>query len=144
MKTITWGVVIGLLLLYGQVQAKELAVIAHKAYPADKVTAATLKEIYRGEKTTEASAKIRPIDQKEPTIKKKFLGEVLGTSVDGYSGYWIKRVFQEGGVPPTIKGGSDEVIQTVSQEAGSIGYVWKSEAAGRSDVKILLTIEVGD
>jgi ABC-type phosphate transport system substrate-binding protein len=144
MKTITWGIVISLLLLGGICQAKELAIIANQGYPTGSISMATLKDIYRGEKTVEGSVKIRPMDQKDPVIKKKFVGEVLGSTLDGYNSYWIKKVFQEGGIPPVVKGSSEEVIQTVGQEAGSLGYVWKSEAAGKGGIKVLLTIDVGE
>lgn len=143
MKIITWGFVIGLF-LYGEVQARELAVIANSAYPSGSITVSVLKEIYRGEKTAEGSVKIHPIDQKEPVIKKKFLEQIIGTTVDGYNGYWIKRVFQEGGIPPAIKGSTDEVIDTVKDEVGSIGYVWKSDSSDKKGIKVLLTVDVKD
>ncbi|MBI4715862.1 MAG: hypothetical protein HY760_08005 [Nitrospirae bacterium] len=121
-----------------------MAIIANQSYPSGSITPGVLKEIYRGEKSMEGSVRIRPVDQKDPVIKKHFLGKILGTTVDGYNGYWIKRVFQEGGVPPAIKGSPGEVIQVVGQEPGGIGYVWKSDVGGEKGIKLLLTIEVGE
>lgn len=143
MKIITWGIALGLL-LYGEVQARELAIIANKAYPASNINIAVLKDIYRGEKRTEGSLKIRPIDQQETLIQKKFLEKALGTTVDSYNSHWIKKIFQDGGVPPTKKKSPNEVLESVKQEAGAIGYVWRNEVDEKGEIKVLLTIEVGD
>jgi hypothetical protein len=144
MKTLICSLVAGLLLIFGEAQARELAIVANKMFPFDRLTTEAIKEIYQGEKTKEGSIKIQPFDQKDPSIKKKFLKEILGTTPDGYNGYWMKRVFQEGGVPPVLKEGSSEILQQITRESGGIGYVWKSEAEGKPNVKILLTIEVGE
>lgn len=143
MKIITWGIALGLL-LYGEVQARELAIIANKANPASNITIAALKDIYRGEKRTEGSLKIRPIDQQESLIQKKFLEKALGTTIDSYNSYWIKKIFQDGGVPPAKKKTSGEVIESVKQEAGAVGYVWRNEVDEKGEIKVLLTIEAGD
>ena len=141
MKILIGAMIVGLLLC-GELQARELAIIANKSYPFNQITVEALKEIYKGEKTVVGGTRIHPLDQKEPVIKKVFLNEIVGKSIDQYNVYWIKRVFQEGGVPPEIKSGSDDVLDTITHGTGAVGYVWKSEAAGREDIKILLTIEV--
>lgn len=123
--------------------AEEIAIIANRAYPANHISLATLKEIYFGEKNTESGIRIKPYDQKSNRIRKKFLTKVLGVGEDGYNAYWIKKVFQEGGIPPVMKETSDEVIRTIKEEPGGIGYIWKYEG-DLSGIKILLTVEVGD
>ena len=143
MKIIIWGIALGLL-LYGEVQAKELAIIVNKSYPPNSITIGILKDIYRGEKRTEGPLKIRPTDQTESAIQKKFLEKALSTTVDSYNSYWIKKIFQDGGVPPAKKKSSSEVIEAVSQEAGAIGYAWKNEVEGKGEIKVLLTLEAGD
>lgn len=133
------------LLLYENAQARELAIIANKAYPTGSIAIAALKDVYRGEKTVEGGVKIRPIDQEESMIEKKFLEKVLGTTIDRYKGYWIKRIFQDGGVPPVKKKSSGAVMESVKQEAGWIGYIWKDEVDPKdNEIKVLLTVEVGD
>lgn len=123
--------------------AEEIAIIANKAYPANHISLSTLKEIYFGEKNTESGIRIKPYDQKSTRLRKKFLTKVLGVSEDGYNAFWIKKVFQEGGAPPVTRATSDEVIRTIKEEPGGIGYIWKHEG-DLSGIKILLTIEVGD
>ena len=123
--------------------AEEIAIIANKAYPANHISLTTLKDIYLGEKTTEGGIRIKPYDQKSSMIRKKFLIKVIDTGEDGYNAYWIKKVFQEGGVPPIKKSSPDEVIRAIREEAGGIGYVWRNEGDVLG-IKVLLTIDVGD
>jgi ABC-type phosphate transport system substrate-binding protein len=143
--------VIGLLalLLYGSnalasAYARELAIISNRDYPANTITAATVKDIYLGEKMAEGSVKVKPMESKDETTKKKFIEKIMGSTVDGYKAYWIKKFFQEGVTPPTSKGSPVEMIQAVSQTGGSVGYVWADEVKGDSGVKVLLKIEVGN
>lgn len=133
------------LLLNENAQAREMAIIANKAYPSGSIAIAVLKDVYRGEKTVEGGVKIRPIDQEESVIEKKFLEKVLGTTIDRYKGYWIKRIFQDGAVPPVKKKSSGAVAESVKQEPGLIGYIWKDEVDPKdTDIKVLLVIEIGD
>lgn len=146
MNNIRWGIVIGLLTLAlagnTYASARELAIISNKNYPAGTITAAMVKDIYLGEKTAEGSVKIKPMDQNDETIRRKFVEKVMGSTVDGYKAYWIKKFFQEGVTPPTARASSAEVIQAVSKTPGGIGYVWGDDVKG--DVKVLIKIEVGN
>ena len=110
----------------------------------NSISASAVKDIYLGEKTSEGGVRIKPMDQKDEAIKKRFIEKVMGSTVDGYKAYWIKKFFQEGVTPPTSKGSPVEMIQAVSQTGGSVGYVWSDEVKGDSGVKILLKIEVGN
>lgn len=146
MGMLKWGVIIvGLLVfLWGSVHAsaRELAIISNKDYPASTISSAVVKEIYLGEKISEGLYRIKPMEQSDETIKRKFIEKVVGSTVDGYKAYWIKKFFQEGITPPTAKASSSDVIQAVGQTSGGIGYVWGDEVKG--DVKVLLKIEVGN
>lgn len=144
MKTIQWIIVIGFFIFYAEAQAKELAIIANKAYPADRVTLDTLKDIYLGEKTMEKSVRILPVDQEDPSIKKKFVEKILRTTVGRYDADWFKKAYTDGIVPPVMRELSGDVILFVEREVGAIGYVWGTEAKGKSEIKVLLTIEVGE
>ncbi len=144
MKIKILTIVIGLL-LYENAQARELVIIANKAYPSGNIVVAALKDVYRGEKTVEGGVKIRPIDQEGSVIEKKFLEKVLGTAIDRYKGYWIKRIFQDGAVPPVKKKSSGAVVESVKQEPGLIGYIWKDEVDPKdTDIKVLFVMEIGD
>lgn len=130
--------------LYASAYARELVIIANKDYPLNSISASVVKNIYLGEKTSEGGVKIKPMEQRDEAIKKRFIEKIMGSSVDGYKAYWIKKFFQEGVTPPTAKGTPSEIIQAISQTSGAIGYVWEDDAKGDSGVKILLKIEVGN
>lgn len=142
MKLIRWVFAAGFLTLCVEAQAGELLIIANKAYPADMITLEVLKEIYLGEKTVEQSVRILPVDQENPTVKKKFVEEILGTTIQRYDAYWFKKAFKDGVVPPVVRESSPDVILLLEREVGAIGYVWESEAQGKSGIKVLLTIKV--
>ena len=150
MKFVKLGFVVGLITLllsgtlYASAYARELAIIANKDYPLNSISASAVKDIYLGEKTSEGGVKIKPMEQKDEAIKKRFIEKVMGSTVDGYKAYWIKKFFQEGVTPPTSKGSPVEMIQVISQTVGSVGYVWADEVKGDSGVKVLLKIEVGN
>ncbi len=145
---VKWGLGIGILvlLLWGNAYAtaREIAIISSKDYPSNTITADKVKEVYLGEKMSEGSVKIKPMEHNDEAIKKKFIENVLGTSIDRYKAYWIKKFFQEGITPPTNKVSSSELIHAVSQTSGGIGYVWADEVKGDTGFKVLLRVEVGD
>lgn len=147
-KMMGWGFAIWVtvLLLWGNVYAtaRELAIISNKDYPVNTITADRVKEIYLGEKMSEGSIKIKPMEHNDESIKKKFIEKIMGSSVDGYKAYWIKKFFQEGITPPINKASSADVIRSVSQTSGGIGYVWAEDVKGDAGVKVLLKVEVGN
>lgn len=130
--------------LYASAYARELAVIANNDYPLNSVSASVVKDIYFGEKTSEGRVRIKPMDQRDEAIKKRFIEKVMGSYVDSYKAYWIKKFFQEGVTPPKSIGTPYEIIQAISQTSGAVGYVWMDDVKGVSSVKVLLKIEVGN
>ncbi|HZX48421.1 MAG TPA: hypothetical protein VFF47_04290 [Nitrospirota bacterium] len=150
MKYLKSGLVMALITLlfsgtlYASANARELVIIANKDYPLNSVSASVVKNIYLGEKTAEGGVKIKPMEQRDEAIKKRFIEKIMGSSVDGYKAYWIKKFFQEGVTPPTAKGTPSEIIQAISQTSGAIGYVWEDDLKDDSGVKTLLKIEVGN
>lgn len=143
-----WGLAIGIVVLFlwgnAYANARELAIITNKDYPSNAITSARVKEIYMGEKMSEGSVKIKPMEHNDESIKKKFIEKIMGSTLDGYKAYWIKKFFQEGITPPINKASSADVIQSVSQTSGGIGYVWADDVKGDAGVKVLLKVDVGD
>jgi len=123
---------------------KEIAMISGKSFPSDALTLEEVKEIYRGERQLIRGVRLKPIDQRDSQpIRGNFLNKVMNFSGDEYVTYWNNRLFREGGIPPLPKNNSTEVISTVQDTDGAIGYVWLDEAtAAKADLKILLTIPV--
>src|SRR3989304_7129234 len=116
--------------IYASAYARELAIIANKDYPFPSISASTVKDIYLGEKTSERGVKIKPMDQRDEAIKKRFIEKVMGSTVDGYKAYWIKKFFQEGVTPPTAKGTPSEIIDAISNTGGAIVYVCGDHGTG--------------
>ena len=102
MKFVKLGFVVGLITLllsgtfYASAYARELAIIANKDYPLNSISASAVKDIYLGEKTSEGGVKIKPMEQKDEAIKKRFIEKVMGSTVDGYKAYWIKNSSRKG------------------------------------------------
>ena len=140
-----WGVAVGLMVLLlwsnAYAMARELAIVSNKDFPLNAITVAGVKKIYRGEKMTEGSVKIIPMEHHDEVLKKRFIEKVIGSSIDGYKAYWIKKFFQEGITPPTNRASSADVLQSVAQTRGGIGYVWADEVKG-AGVKVLLKVEI--
>ncbi len=139
------AITMGLIILNSLVVlAGEIDIIANKDYPLDSINIIQLKDIYLGEVTMIKDVRIRPVEQKDELIRKKFIEKITGLSVDGYKAYWIKKFFQEGTVPPLIKSSAKEVIEAVKHIKGGIGYVWADEVKGVKDIKILLRIDTNN
>ena len=128
--------------LSSPVYAKEIAIIVGKNHPLTHVSAAELADIYLGNKEVAGKVRLKPIDQRDgQEIHSAFLKKVLRMSHDDYVEYWNHRLFREGGTPPILKGDSTEVIRSVEEKEGAIGYVWASEGRDDDNVRILLTID---
>lgn len=122
--------------------ADDIAVVVNGSYPVANTTLQVIKQIYMGDKKYEGSLLLKLIDQQGSSlIRRKFTEKVFSSTVEEFRGYWLKRLFQEGALPPTVKANSQEVIDTVIQENGSIGYIWAEEAKGKSGIKVILTIK---
>ena len=127
--------VLVVILVAGEALARDLAIVANAGFPLSKITQDQVKEIYRGEMLKIRGIRIFPFDQRDSQIRIPFLEKVLGITLNRYNSYWIKRVFQEGGMPPRVLGSSREVLERVQEEVGGIGYVWADEAQNVPGVK---------
>lgn len=119
-----------------------ISIIANGSFNKASLTPLQIKDIYLGKLEIMDGVKIKPIDQKEATIKNDFLHKALDMSADDYKGYWVKRVFREGGVPPAAKDSPEDVIKAVKDGKGSIGYVRDEDIKSKEGIKVLLTISV--
>ncbi len=125
--------------------ARELAIIANKSFPAIVLTNKNVKEIYLGQREIIEGIRLKPVDQDyNQAIRKVFMQRIIMLPVDAYSTYWNNRIFQRGGIPPALRKSSEEVVKTVVETDGAIGYVWLEEAQTvATRVKVLFTIDAG-
>ena len=127
------------------VSAKEIAIIANKNNPLTRTSATELADIYRGQEEVISGVRLKPIDQSDSQeIRALFLTKVMRMSHEAYINYWNHRLFQEGGIPPVLKNDSSEVISTVRDKEGAIGYIWASEAKGVEGIRVILTIDASE
>jgi ABC-type phosphate transport system substrate-binding protein len=130
--------------LSGRLEAREIAVIVNADGPLTRLSQTELVEIFLGQKEMANGVRIRPIDQDESQeIREAFLSNVLHLSHRAYINHWNHRLFREGGIPPLLKNDSSEVIRTVREREGAVGYVWASEAKAPG-IRTVLKIDVPD
>jgi ABC-type phosphate transport system substrate-binding protein len=132
---LTWA--LGLLLFGASAAwAEDIVVVVNSQASVSSLTEQDVKDIYLGETTYWGDTRITAVGYQDgTTIQGSFLDKVMKTSENVYKTYWIKRIFREGGVPPSKAGSPDEALRTVGNNAGGITYVPASAMAGASGVK---------
>ena len=122
--------------------AGDVAVIANRRFPKDAVTLSYLKKIYLGHKGEEGGVKIVPLDRRDSApAKKKFIGAVLSSTVGKYKAYWLKQIFREGSIPPTVINTPQALIAAVRKAPGAVGYVDAAALTDKRGIKVILTIK---
>ena len=121
--------------------ATEIAIIVNTNSPLTRLSVGEIADIYLGQKEVAGNVRLKPVDQSDKQeINAAFLEKILHMTHDAYVTYWNRRLFQEGGIPPSLKGNSKEVISTVKEKEGAIGYVWASELNAEG-IRAILTID---
>jgi len=115
----------------------EVAVVVH---PSNQVnlTKNDIKKIYLGKMKNFADGKvILPIDLTEGSDTRSiFNTELLGKSSSQIKAYWSKLIFTGKGTPPKNVKSESEVINTVSTNPSTIGYVDASKVTDK--VKVII------
>ncbi|MBI5137909.1 MAG: hypothetical protein HZA24_11330 [Nitrospirae bacterium] len=132
---LTWA--IGLLLFGASAAwAEDIVVVVNANAPVQSLTEQNIKDIYLGEQTFWKDVKISPVGYQDGVaLQSSFLDKVVKTSENVYKTYWIKRIFREGGVPPSKANSPEEALRTVGSTQGGITYVPASALAGASNVR---------
>lgn len=99
-------------------RAGDIYVIAH---PALQLTPEEAKEVFLGEKQLAGSTKIVPFDN--AGAQAEFLERVYKMDVGKYNTIWAKKGFRDGLNPPVVKGNDLQVIASVRDKPGGVGYV---------------------
>lgn len=120
--------------------SRTVAFVAGAGFPVDRLGIEQVRDIYLGRTGIIGGIRIKPIDQRESQpIRKSVLAGLLGMSRDQYIEHWNLHLYRDGGFTPLLRPGSTEVLDTVREIEGAIGYVWLQEADGQQQVKILQT-----
>jgi ABC-type phosphate transport system substrate-binding protein len=108
--------------------AADVFVIANNGL---SLPAGDIRDVFVGEKQTEGSIKLVPIDN--ASLQKDFLDKVVKVDSSKYGSIWTKKGFRDGLTPPAVKSSDAEVISAVKSTPGAVGYVSKPSA----DVKVI-------
>jgi hypothetical protein len=103
------------------VSANEFQVIGHSSVPAD-VSAADLKEIFLGNKTSVGGGSVEPV-LSSGAAHEAFLKAHVGKTEQGLKTHFKSLVFTGKGSMPKSFASDAEVVKYVSTTKGAIGYV---------------------
>jgi ABC-type phosphate transport system substrate-binding protein len=129
---------IACLLLFASVQAMaELVVITNPGSGVEKLTRDEAVNIFMGRyRKLPSGMAALPVD--ENGEKAVFYRALLGKELPEVQSYWARLVFSGQGSPPRQMENADEVIETVVNNKGAIGYIDKRKVTSR--VKVVLDL----
>jgi ABC-type phosphate transport system substrate-binding protein len=121
----------------------EVAVIAHKSVPVERIDKAQLLDLYSGDiKEWNNGEPIVLIDLKPATDVKSAFYEFLGKSASRMKSIWMKNMLTGEGRPPEAMASQQELLEKVAATPGAIGYVDRSLVT--ADVVTLTIIRYED
>jgi ABC-type phosphate transport system substrate-binding protein len=85
------------------------------------LTADEVREVFVGDKLSANGTKLIPMDNS--SAQADFLAKVIKVDAAKYSTIWAKKGFRDGLNPPAARGSDSEVINSVKNTPGAIGYV---------------------
>jgi ABC-type phosphate transport system substrate-binding protein len=85
------------------------------------LTADEVREVFVGDKLSANGVKLIPMDNS--SAQADFLAKVIKVDAAKYSTIWAKKGFRDGLNPPAARGSDSEVINSVKNTPGAIGYV---------------------
>lgn len=118
----------------------QVAVIAHKSVPVNKIEKSELLDFYSGD--------IRKLSDGEPVVVldlqpkgevKETFYKFLGKSTSRMKSIWMKKMLSGEGDPPESIDSEEEMLKKVAATPGAIGFVSQSKVS--EDVKVLIIIE---
>lgn len=118
------------------VQAKaQVIVIANPSVKATDVSKSDLKDVFTGATTSLGGGNVVPILLKAGTAHEEFLQAYIGKNDTAYRAGWRSLVFSGQASMPKSLDGDAAVVEFVSHNSGSIGYIGK--ATPHDGVKVL-------
>lgn len=128
-----------ILVFVGKLNA-QVAVIANKNVPIDKVTKAQLLDFYSGDiKYWSNSKPIIVFDIKPKLDIKEAFYEYIAKNTARMKSIWMKKMLSGEGDPPESVRSEEEMIHKIETTSGAIGFVSLSKVKG--NVKTLLIIK---
>jgi hypothetical protein len=126
---------------YAQEEKREILIVINEKSPLpSKMSLAEIKNIYLGMVKSEKKIKLSPVDQKDSEIFKEFLTRFIGLTPTAYKGHWVKKLFEDGSVAPSVASTPEDVLKRVSGSAGGIGYIWKEDLINDENIIVILVL----
>jgi ABC-type phosphate transport system substrate-binding protein len=118
----------------------QVAVIAHKSVPLDKIEKQDLLDCYTGDKSFWSDgAAVIIFDLKPKGESRDLFYNFLEISSTRIKSIWMKRMLSGDADPPEFLESEEEMLKKVASTPGAVGFV--SQSILNEDVKTLLLIE---
>ena len=130
-------IVLGFFLIFWfNIASAQVAVIAHKSVPTEKITSAELFDYYSGEnRQWNNGTPVIVLDLKPRGQVKDLFYKFLGKSTSRMKSIWMVNMLSGEGDPPESLESEESMLKKVAATPGSIGFV--SESVVSDDVKVL-------
>jgi len=137
MRCVASALIASVLVLGSARAADELVVITNIGSGVAKLTRDEAVNIFMGRyKKLPSGMAALPMD--EHGEKAAFYRALLGKELPEIQSYWARLVFSGQGSPPRQMENADEVIETIVNNKGAIGYIDKKKVSTR--VKVVLDL----
>ncbi len=136
--------ILAVILIYGTViyadeSSKDFVIIVNKANDVSTLSKSQISRMFLKKTFNwENGSEIQPIDlNARNDIRKAFTQKVHGRNLHSIKNYWQQMIFAGRSVPPLEKATEKQIIDFVSSNPDSIGYV-----SPKSDLKDVKIVEV--
>ena len=136
----TWLLFLLLLLAGPAAASAQVAVVAHKAVPADAIDARRLLDIYSLEEIKwKDGTRIVPFDLKGKNDLKQQFYDFIGRRPEDMKRLWLRLILSGEGRSPTVLKSIEAVLDEIAETPGAIGYAPLTLVTDK--VKVIATIE---
>ncbi len=135
-------VIVTLLFLFSwpETSFSQVAVIAHKSVPIDKIKKSELLDFYTGDiKKWINGDKVIVNDLKPKGEVKKIFYKFLGKTPSRMKSIWLRNMLSGEGDPPEALKSEEEMLQKIAATPGAIGFL--SHTKVDNNVKTLIVIK---
>ena len=130
MKKLLLCLAAGLAVASAPMTASDVVVVANTGISVSEVSAADLKDIFLGAKTSVSGADVQPVLAESGAAHEAFLKSYVGKSEQALKVHFKSLVFTGKGSMPKSFASDAEIVKYVAATKGAIGYVASGAAAG--------------
>lgn len=119
----------------------QVAIIAHKEVPADDINKERLLDFYSGESRWWSSdVPVVVYDLNVKGLTRETFYKYLGRTSSRMKSMWLRRKLSGEGDPPESMRDAGDLVASVVETPGAIGFVPHEAVQGNPDVKVLALI----